>query len=393
MKFHGFTSKPISLNDITPNFFAIIFNLIFFFTLFFSSDLGIDDMYFQIEPEEVIAGHILHLYSAKIASHVKGEASFSVNLEQESDEGAVYIHNSIPGISNVHGLNYEKRIDALYLDPSVSDKAYRMESYRSQGVLLSNAVRAQLRCYFIKKCQFVNATAAGKGQLQEHDLMDIRTVSDATFLAKATPSTLELYQAVIRAVLQRTGPVIELVENSEGTHHYRQHQSGSFSSSSFAIKTKRIIIGYRQKSTQEYFSALSDLYHYYRLYSTRKYVENFANGVTIVCLYLAPLSANPSYGNNEDTRRAGDSGENIFNDIPSIEHSIIQVMKEASLLFCLPRTPLQEYFQTGRLSVQETIYGYAGLVFAQHFLNRLGSEYVSLASILDPKTTHCMLKS
>lgn len=35
--------------------------------------------------------------------------------------------------------------------------------------------------------------------------------------------------------------------------------------------------------------------------------------------------------------------------------------------------------------VQETIYGYVGWIFAQHFLNRLGSEYSSLVGILDFK--------
>jgi glutamate dehydrogenase len=66
-----------------------------------------------------------------------------------------------------------------------------------------------------------------------------------------------------------------------------------------------------------------------------------------------------------------------------IEHSIYQVMKEASLLYCLPKTPLQQYFQTSKLSVQEMVYGYVGWIFAQHFLNRLGKEYLSLTSILD----------
>ena len=66
-----------------------------------------------------------------------------------------------------------------------------------------------------------------------------------------------------------------------------------------------------------------------------------------------------------------------------IEHSIYQVMKEASLLYCLPKTPLQQYFQTNKLSVQEMVYGYVGWIFAQHFLNRLGKEYLSLTSILD----------
>jgi glutamate dehydrogenase len=35
--------------------------------------------------------------------------------------------------------------------------------------------------------------------------------------------------------------------------------------------------------TNHFFSALSDLYHFYGLYSTRKYVEHFSNGITIIC--------------------------------------------------------------------------------------------------------------
>ena len=66
-----------------------------------------------------------------------------------------------------------------------------------------------------------------------------------------------------------------------------------------------------------------------------------------------------------------------------IEHSIYQVMKETSLLYCLPTTPLQEFFKTNKLSVQETVYSYVCWIFSQHFLNRLGKEYLSLTNILD----------
>lgn len=109
---------------------------------------------------------------------------------------------------------------------------------------------------------------------------------------------------------------------------------------------------------------MSDLYHYYELYSTRKYVENFSNGVTIMCLYLSPMANSKA---------------------PPIEHSVLQIMREASLIYCLPTTALQPLFRSGTLSVQETIYGYSALAFAQHFLNRLGTEYSTLVSSLDPK--------
>ncbi|CAO3693236.1 unnamed protein product [Rhizopus microsporus] len=66
-----------------------------------------------------------------------------------------------------------------------------------------------------------------------------------------------------------------------------------------------------------------------------------------------------------------------------IEHSIHQVIREISLLYCLPKNPLQHFFVTNKLSVQETVYGYVGWIFCQHFLNRLGQEYISLTHILD----------
>jgi glutamate dehydrogenase len=92
------------------------------------------------------------------------------------------------------------------------------------------------------------------------------------------------------------------------------------------------------------------------------FLEQFSNGVTIMGLYLNPLPNAKA--------------------VP-IEHSIYQVIKETSLLYCLPRNPLQQFFMTNKLSVQETVYGYVGWIFSQHFLNRLGKEYLSLSDILD----------
>jgi glutamate dehydrogenase len=94
------------------------------------------------------------------------------------------------------------------------------------------------------------------------------------------------------------------------------------------------------------------------------FLEQFSNGVTIIGLYLHPVPMKKSA-------------------YPPIEHTIYQVMKEASLLYCLPKTPLQQYFQTNKLSVQEMVYGYVAWIFAQHFLNRLGKEYLSLTSVLN----------
>jgi glutamate dehydrogenase len=108
----------------------------------------------------------------------------------------------------------------------------------------------QLRCYFIRKCNFV------KTDLAPGEELNMKLISDKSFLEKATENTLDIYLGVMKHVLVRTGPVIEMFDlpNSE---------------------EKRLVIGYKQKTTQSFFSALSDLYHYYELYSTRKYIGSY----------------------------------------------------------------------------------------------------------------------
>jgi len=62
--------------------------------------------------------------------------------------------------------------------------------------------------------------------------------------------------------------------------------------------------------------------------------EQFSNGITIISLYLNPLP-------------------NV-KDAPPIENSIHQIMKEASLLYCLPDNP---FFVPGNgHAVQEATY-------------------------------------
>ncbi|CAO3633164.1 unnamed protein product [Mucor fragilis] len=303
----------------------------------FYGNLGIDDFYFALESVETIANHIMALYGAKILAFTKNENVLDINLEKESEDSSVYIHSSQPGVSQLQGPQCERKIDEKYLDTSATTDSYRVESYRSNTTVPTGMTASQLRCYFVTKCQFNSPNPTPE---QETDL---NQVADQNFLIKATEHTRSIYQDVMRNVLQRTGPVIEMYD-----------VQGS--------RERRLIIGYRQRSTQGFFSAMSDLYHYYDLYSSRKYVEQFSNGVTIMGLYLNPLP----------NARA----------IP-IEHSIYQVMKETSLLYCLPKNPLQQFFMTNKLSVQETVYGYVGWIFSQHFLNRLGKEYLSLSHILD----------
>lgn len=72
-------------------------------------------MYFSLESVETIANHILALYGAKIFAYTKNENALDINLERETDEAAVYIHTSRPGVSNVIGPQYEKRSFYFFL--------------------------------------------------------------------------------------------------------------------------------------------------------------------------------------------------------------------------------------------------------------------------------------
>lgn len=242
-----------------------------------------------------------------------------------------------------------RSIDSLYLDNATVDKCYRLETYRSTGSISASAPQ-QLRCYFVNRCVWAQSPAT-TNDLKDFEnapkpgTTDIRTVSDVAFLEKASENTLEVYQQVMNQVEKRSGPVIELFEVIES-------------------RERRIVIGYKMGTSKSFFSALSDLYHFYGLYSARKYVECFSNGIVIISMYLNPVPNTTA---------------------PPIQHSIIQVVKETSLLYCLPDNPFfsPRSLTGGNHAVQEATYAYVGWIFAQHFCNRLGPSFLALKGILD----------
>jgi glutamate dehydrogenase len=312
-------------------------------TNWFYNMLGIDDMYFQTESVDAIVSHILSLYAAKLAAYARDDKRLEIRLDKEAPDHAVYIDTSRPGISVADGPRYEQRIDEKYINGSTPTHSYRVETFRSSSSLPGDNEQ-QLRCYFVYQCQFANPHP-------DPDETNIEIVGEKRFLQKATANTKAIYQEILINAVARNGPVIEMFE-IEGS------------------REKRLVIAYRQGSAIGMFSALSDLYHYYRLTSSRKYLENFSNGITVLSLYLRPVS------NAEVSER-----------FPPIEAAVHQIMKEISLLYCIPRNKFQYHFASGRLSLQETIYAHCVWVFVQQFLNRLGSEYTSLKDMLDPSNS------
>ena len=70
---------------------------------------GFDAKYFIIESKETIGRHILALYGAQINAYTRGENTLEINLANETETGAVYIHNSQPGVSIADGPQVERR--------------------------------------------------------------------------------------------------------------------------------------------------------------------------------------------------------------------------------------------------------------------------------------------
>lgn len=289
-----------------------------------------------------IVNHIHSLYAAKVAAYARDDKRLEIRLDKEATDHAVYIDTSKPGISVVQGPQYEQRIDEKYLNGSKGALGYRVESFRSASPL-PGSEEQQLRCYFVYECDFADPKPGATET-------NIEKVGDKRFLQKATKNTKRIYQEALEVAVERTGPVIEYFD-IEGS------------------RDKRLVVAYKQGSAMGLFSALSDLYHYYGLTTSRKYVEQFSNGYTAMSLYLKQIP--------------GAAGSKH----PPIEASIHQIIKEISLLYCIPQNKFQAHFASGRLSLQETIYAHCVWVFVSHFLNRLGNEYNALAALLDPENS------
>ena len=338
--FHGKAVQAAKVQEVLEEKGFIPRDVISSEVAWFYENLGIDDTYFALESVDTIANHVMALYGAKIIEFTNDSHELNIDLKRDHEDGAVYVYSSPAGKAAPNAPQYERVMDEKYLNNSSVENAFRLETFRSQDDPSEHS--NPIRCYFLKRCNFVEPIPA----LTDPSYRDIKAVSDKVFLSKASENTLKIYQRVMNAALDRNGPVIEMFE-VVGT------------------RERRVVIGYRMGTTSNYFSALTDLYHYYELYSSRKYVEHFSNGISIISIYLNPLPTSSA---------------------PPIEHSIYQIIKEASLIYVLPDNP---FFRTeyGH-AVQESAYAYVGWLFAQHFCNRLGTSYRALRDLLDDSDPH-----
>lgn len=325
----------------------------------FYNSLGIDDVFFARESAQGIASHIHSLYSCKVqafASDIKVEEQPLIQSKREAEDHAVFFDTSIQG-AGYSRRRFDESIDDKYIDPSFGANAYRLEyfsaplNYKSDPILAGVAEKyakteaaasfskQQVKCHFIYKTNYAH-------DVTDPNETDINKIGDETFLKIASANTKSLYSDIIKRVVTSTGPAIQHVAIEESEEY-------------------RVVIGYRQKTSPHYNSALSDLADYYKLTTTRKYVEQFSNGVTIISMYIKATHLS------------------LTKKTP-IDLLIYQVIKEASLLYCIPHNYFHDLFIKSDLSLQEAIYSQCGVIFVTHFLNRLGPEYTKLSQLLDP---------
>ncbi|KAE9384388.1 hypothetical protein BT96DRAFT_950601, partial [Gymnopus androsaceus JB14] len=266
----------------------------------------------------IISATILKLtsvphYCAKVLAYTKHNPSkLIIDLEKidENRNGATFTHISPPGITTTEGpgATCKSRIETLLLDSSTPTNS-RLSVPPGPSTRLPLSSSDAISSTSV----FPDSPAAKDAESRTN----INSVSDKGFLEKASEKSVE----------QRYGPVMEVFK-VEGS------------------RESRLAIGWVQSSLVPSPTSTT-----FTLSTARKYVEQFSNGVTIISLYLNPVPNS---------------------NAPPIEHSIFQVMKEASLLFCLPENP---FFLPKAPD--------CGWIFAQHFCNRLGPAYLQLKSVLD----------
>jgi glutamate dehydrogenase len=59
--------------------------------------------YFANEAEEVIADHIIALFAAKTLAYTKHSDQLVIELEKITENGALFIHTSPPGVTSTEG--------------------------------------------------------------------------------------------------------------------------------------------------------------------------------------------------------------------------------------------------------------------------------------------------
>ncbi|RQM27954.1 hypothetical protein B5M09_000870 [Aphanomyces astaci] len=335
----------------------------------FYGPLGLHEFYFLGHSPATIASHIQSLIGAKVLTKASG-VDQEFKLVQENEKSAFFATRSnvqgdesnstrLSGGSDVSNLErfIEKQYlssstecigDGVktgyqYLEPSETTKnrQYRLQCYRSTGLLDTTLVPSHMRLYFLQEPEFVNPSpAAGE--------TDIHQLADKHFLERAGDNLKKVYQQVLKTASNQMTPAFH-------TEVWLEPDN---------TKMARFTVAYKAGSTHSYFSSLADVYRGHGLFSSRKYAEYFSNGIVIYGFYLQQLTG-------DDVKGKG-----------SFEERVAACVSDASLHYVLPRTSLSPLLRDHLLTPQQISYAYAAWKFTFHFLQRLPEAYSVVSNSL-----------
>jgi glutamate dehydrogenase len=220
----------------------------------FFNRMGIDDSYFATNSAQDIAKHISSIYAGKIiAKNTATRHDFNLQQEDPDTGRAFFICRSQMNSLMSTATALEQRLDGEYLLEGYSGTVskvvphpYRLKVFRSTGSIVDDA-DIQLRFYLLFAPIFSITGDAAKKET------DITKVGDAEFLKRASQNTKTIYQELMNEVCKTGNP----------TSHI------STRNCDFADE-RRLVIAYRHGTMHSLFSTITDLYHFYKLYTTKK---------------------------------------------------------------------------------------------------------------------------
>jgi glutamate dehydrogenase len=262
-----------------------------------------------------------------VANHIEAlkaaEIMSSVQKEKvlQIDLGTERKNEAVYLVDDHHhrALAVEKRIETKY-------PFHRLHSYRTSGKALGIE---HLRMYLVYKPNFDRK----KIHFEE---TAIHKIACKAFLKTATRETRQRYQEILTRSKEWMTPLIEVSEKKESNE-------------------LRIMVAVNREPGSRFFSNVSDVINSHGLVSNRKYVEQFANGKTVYTFYLKNIQ------NKKKTQN---------------------LVKDISLVYVIPESPLSALFREGKLSAQETVFGVAAWSFAHQFLTEYNEEYLKLLGVM-----------
>lgn len=328
--------------------------------------LGIDDLFFAKQTPEMITSVINSLYASKLDSFARskfgsggvsaGEAGnidgiveapvrFKIKNKVINDGCALFMesHGSVsPDEYPLYEL--DTLIDDLYLD-NKEKKSSRLVSFWTP--------ESGLKLTFVYDSVFPPKPICDQTALAQGD---IDSISDQTMSQIISVENKKLYGLLINLVNEREGPVIKT------THSVRNKDE------------IRLLVAFKRFTTKRYYSAINALFRNYKLKPSKFYLESFnTNDVVIFSIYL-------------------NKSKQLDDILPNtLELSIRQVEREASLLYAIPDNLFKDVYEMRQFSPQEAIYAHVSAIFINHFINRLGSDYQVLVDQLNVQESNTLL--